>query len=76
MQGDPCHVSRHGPGFLTGQDPKQFLFFTRTPGGIRAGKEFPVRLKERSQNRDKEACVIVLQARLKALRRCACRKRR
>ena len=24
-------------GFLTRQDPKQFLFFTRTPGGIRAG---------------------------------------
>jgi len=27
-------------GLLTHQDPKQFLFFTRTPGGIRAGKEF------------------------------------
>lgn len=56
-------------GFLTRQDPKQFLFFTRTPAGIRAGKEFLARLKERSQNRDKEATVTVLQAQLKALRR-------
>jgi pimeloyl-ACP methyl ester carboxylesterase len=56
-------------GLLTHQDPKQFLFFTRTPGGIRAGKEFLARLKERSQNRDKEATVTVLQAQLKALRR-------
>jgi len=56
-------------GFLTGQDPKQFLFFTRTPPGIRAGKEFLARLKERAENRDKEATVTVLQAQLKALRR-------
>jgi pimeloyl-ACP methyl ester carboxylesterase len=56
-------------GFLTGQDPKQFLFFTRTPAGIRAGKEFLARLKERAENRDKEATVTVLQAQLKALRR-------
>jgi pimeloyl-ACP methyl ester carboxylesterase len=56
-------------GFLIHQDPKQFLFFTRTPGGIRAGKEFLARLKERAQNRDKAATVTVLQAQLKALRR-------
>ncbi len=56
-------------GWLTLQDPKQFLFFTRTSGGIRAGKEFLSRLKERSRNRDKEATVTVLQAQLKALRR-------
>ena len=56
-------------GFVTGQDPKQFLFFTRTPGGIRAGKEFLARLKERSQNRDKDITVTALQAQLKALRR-------
>jgi len=56
-------------GFLTRQDPKQFLFFTRTPSGIRAGKEFLTRLKERSQDRDKEASVTVLQAQLHALRR-------
>src|SRR5256885_3290030 len=56
-------------GFLTHQDPKQFLFFTRTPSGIRAGKEFLARLSERSQKRDKEITVTALQAQLKALRR-------
>jgi pimeloyl-ACP methyl ester carboxylesterase len=56
-------------GWLTFQDPKQFLFFTRTPAGIRAGKEFLRRLKERSENRDKEISVTALQAQLKALRR-------
>jgi hypothetical protein len=63
-------------GFLTRQDPKQFLFFTRTPAGIRAGKAFLARLKERSQNRDKEIIVTALQAQLKALRRWARRNRR
>lgn len=38
---------------LTFQDPKQFLFFTRTANGRRAGKEFLARLKERTENRDK-----------------------
>ncbi|HUR06762.1 MAG TPA: alpha/beta hydrolase [Nonomuraea sp.] len=38
---------------LTFQDPKQFLFFTRTANGRRAGKEFLARLKERTDNRDK-----------------------
>jgi pimeloyl-ACP methyl ester carboxylesterase len=61
-------------GFLTRQDPKQFLFFTRTPGGIRAGKEFLARLKERSQNRDREITVTALQAQLKALRRWGSKK--
>lgn len=56
-------------GLLTQQDPKQFLFFTRTPGGIRAGKEFLERLKERTENRDKEITLSALQAQLKALRR-------
>lgn len=55
-------------GYLTFQDPKQFLFFTRTPSGIRAGKEFLARLKERSENRDKAITVRALQAQLKALR--------
>jgi pimeloyl-ACP methyl ester carboxylesterase len=56
-------------GWLTFQDPKQFLFFTRTPAGIRAGKEFLQRLRERSEDRDKEITVTALQAQLKALRR-------
>jgi len=55
-------------GLLTFQDPKQFLFFTRTPAGIRAGKEFLLRIQERSKDRDKKITVTALQAQLKALR--------
>jgi hypothetical protein len=35
-------------GLVTRQDPKQFLFFTRTQNGRQAGKEFLARLKERT----------------------------
>jgi pimeloyl-ACP methyl ester carboxylesterase len=56
-------------GFLTRQDPKQFLFFTRTPSGISAGKAFLKRLEERAENRDTPITVTALQAQLKALRR-------
>ncbi|KLN56019.1 alpha/beta fold hydrolase [Variovorax paradoxus] len=55
-------------GLLTGQDPKQFLFFTRTPGGIEAGKAFLARLKERSENRDKEITIAAYLAQLRALK--------
>lgn len=55
-------------GFFTGQDAKQYLFFTRTPNGIAAGKAFLERLKERSENRDKEISVSAFLAQLQALR--------
>lgn len=55
-------------GFFTGQDPKQYLFFTRTPAGIEAGKTFLARLKERTENRDKEITVTAFLAQLEALR--------
>lgn len=55
-------------GFFTGQDAKQFLFFTRTPSGIEAGKAFLERLKERSENRDREISVRAFLAQLEALR--------
>ena len=55
-------------GFFTGQDAKQFLFFTRTPNGIEAGKAFLERLKERSENRDKEISISALLAQLDALK--------
>lgn len=61
-------------GWFTFQDPKQLLFFTRTPAGIRAGKEFLKRLKERSENRDKAITVAALQTQLKALRRWGMKK--
>jgi pimeloyl-ACP methyl ester carboxylesterase len=53
---------------FAGQDSKQFLFFTRTPGGIEAGKAFVERLKERAQNRDKEISVSAFLAQLQAIR--------
>jgi pimeloyl-ACP methyl ester carboxylesterase len=55
-------------GFFTGQDAKQFLFFTRTPGGIEAGKAFLARLKERTEDRDKEISVSAFLNQLEALR--------
>jgi pimeloyl-ACP methyl ester carboxylesterase len=54
-------------GLFTGQDPKQYLFFTRTPNGMQAGKSFLARLKERSQNRDQEIAVGAYVAQLQAL---------
>ena len=54
-------------GLITGQDPKQYLFFTRTPNGIDAGKAFLARLKERTANRDKEITVSAFVAQLQAL---------
>lgn len=54
-------------GLFTGQDPKQFLFFTRTPNGIEAGKAFLKRLSERTDNRDKDITVSAYVAQLQAL---------
>jgi pimeloyl-ACP methyl ester carboxylesterase len=53
---------------FTFQDPKQFLFFTRTPTGIAAGKAFLARLKERTANRDKEITLTAYFAQLDALK--------
>ncbi len=52
---------------LTGQDPKQYLFFTRTPDGISSGKAFLQRLKERTTERDKEISFSAYFAQLRAL---------
>jgi pimeloyl-ACP methyl ester carboxylesterase len=56
-------------GLLTRQDPKQFLFFTRTPNGRRAGKQFLPRLEERTDDRDKAISVRSFRAQLKAIHR-------
>ncbi len=53
---------------FSGQDPKQFLFFTRTPNGIAAGKAFLQRLQERSENRDKAISFGAYMAQLQALK--------
>jgi pimeloyl-ACP methyl ester carboxylesterase len=54
---------------LTFQDPKQYLFFTRTPNGRQAGKQFLARLKERTKNRDKAISLRSYAAQLKAIHR-------
>jgi pimeloyl-ACP methyl ester carboxylesterase len=56
-------------GLLTRQDPKQFLFFTRTLNGRRAGEEFLARLEERTNDRDKAISVRSFRAQLKAIHR-------
>jgi pimeloyl-ACP methyl ester carboxylesterase len=56
-------------GLLNRQDPKQFLFFTRTPNGRRAGEEFLARLQERTNDRDEAISVRSLRAQLKAIHR-------
>ncbi|GAA2483743.1 alpha/beta hydrolase [Streptomyces longisporus] len=52
---------------FTLQDPKQFLFFTRTANGRGAGKEFLARLKERTEGRDKAISLTAYGAQLKAI---------
>jgi pimeloyl-ACP methyl ester carboxylesterase len=54
---------------FTLQDPKQFLFFTRTANGRRAGKEFLSRLKERTDNRDQAISIRTYLTQLKAIHR-------
>jgi pimeloyl-ACP methyl ester carboxylesterase len=56
-------------GLLTRQDPKQFLFFTRTPNGRAAGKQFLARLEERTNDRDQAISVRSFRAQLKAINR-------
>src|ERR671911_108120 len=56
-------------GLLTRRDPKEFLFFTRTPNGRGAAKEFLARLEERTNARDKAISVRSFRAQLKAIHR-------
>src|SRR3954451_20891210 len=56
-------------GLLTRQDPKQYLFFTRSPDGRRAVQEFLARLEERTDGRDKALSVRSFRAQLKAIHR-------
>jgi pimeloyl-ACP methyl ester carboxylesterase len=55
-------------GLLSRQDPKQFLFFTRTANGKREGKAFLARLQERTVDRDTPISVSSYFAQLKACR--------
>lgn len=52
---------------LTGKDPKQNLFFTRTDNGKERSREFIARLKERTENRDDAVSVTVFRTQLRAI---------
>lgn len=56
-------------GMATRQDPKVYLFFTRTENGKAAAKEFVQRINERTENRDKEITLTAYRAQLKALKK-------
>ena len=56
-------------GLVTRQDPKVFLFFTRTPNGRARAKGFIGRLAERTSDRDTEVSVATLRHQLKAIHR-------
>src|SRR5947199_373263 len=56
-------------GLVSRQDPKQFLFFTRTANGKREGKAFLARLQERTIDRDTPTSLSSYFAQLKACRR-------
>jgi pimeloyl-ACP methyl ester carboxylesterase len=53
---------------LTLSDPRNFLFFPRTPEGKRAAKDYFSRLKERTKDRDKPISLQARRAQLKAIR--------
>jgi pimeloyl-ACP methyl ester carboxylesterase len=53
---------------LTLSDPRNFLFFPRTPDGKRAAKDYFSRLKERTKDRDKPISLQARRAQLQAIR--------
>jgi len=52
---------------LTFKHPEYYLFFTKTPNGRKAAREFLKRLKERTENRDKPVSLIAFATQLKAI---------
>ena len=53
---------------LTRSDPRNFLFFPRTPGGKRAAADYLGRLKERTGDRDKGISMQARIAQIQAIR--------
>jgi pimeloyl-ACP methyl ester carboxylesterase len=53
---------------LTLSDPRNFLFFPRSPDGKRAAKDYFSRLKERTEDRDKAISLQARRAQLQAIR--------
>nr|WP_206024563.1 alpha/beta hydrolase [Rhodococcus sp. 14C212] len=52
---------------LTRKDPKQNLFFTRTPHGKAQGRAFINRINERTADRDKPVSLTALRTQLRAI---------
>jgi pimeloyl-ACP methyl ester carboxylesterase len=52
---------------LTFRGPQYYLFFTESPDGRKAARDFLKRLKERTSNRDKSISPIAFLAQLKAI---------
>ena len=53
---------------LTFRHPEYYLFFTGTPNGRNAARDFLARLKERTENRVKPVSIPAFRAQLKAIR--------
>lgn len=53
--------------YATFKDPKELLFFTRTPHGKSEGRAFIKRLKERTDNRDKAVAIAAFRQQLTAI---------
>jgi pimeloyl-ACP methyl ester carboxylesterase len=53
---------------LTLKDPRNYVFFPRTPAGKRAAKDYLARLKERTHDRDKRISLQARRAQLKVIR--------
>ncbi len=53
---------------LTLSDPRNFLFFPRTPEGKRAARDYFARLKERTKDRDQRISLQARRAQLQAIR--------
>jgi len=53
---------------LTFRHPEYYLFFTETPNGRNAARDFLARLKERTENRVKPVSIPAFRAQLKAIR--------
>ena len=56
-------------GLATRQDPKVYLFFSRTDNGKAAAKDFIQRINERTTDRDQEITVSAYRTQLKALKK-------
>ncbi|MEK6208892.1 MAG: alpha/beta hydrolase [Pseudomonadota bacterium] len=63
----PATIRAMIKGALTFKDPRHYLFFTQTPNGQRAARQFLKRLMERTDNRDKAISIRAFRTQLKAI---------